>query len=75
MNVIDQGCGLELESDSSENKNQLQTDETERQARDEELNQQLERCGRQTLKALKLRHECVHHWKTRGPFRNNGGNT
>ena len=43
VNVVDQGCGLELESDSSENKNQLQTDKTERQARDEELNQQLER--------------------------------
>jgi len=42
-NVVDQGCGLELGSDSSENKNQLQTDKTERQARDEELNQQLER--------------------------------
>ncbi len=43
VNVVDQGCGLELGSDSSENKNQLQTDETEGQARDEELNQQLER--------------------------------
>ena len=29
LNVVDQGCGLELGSDSSENKNQLQTDETE----------------------------------------------
>jgi len=43
VNVIDRGCGLELGSDSSENKNQLKKDETERQARDEELNQQLER--------------------------------
>ena len=42
MNVVDQGCGLELGSDSSENKNQLQTDETERQARDEERKEQLE---------------------------------
>ena len=43
VNVADEGGGLELGPDSSENKNQLQTDETERQARDEELNQQLER--------------------------------
>jgi len=42
VNVVDQGCGLELGSDSSKDKNQLQTDETERQARDEELNQHLE---------------------------------
>jgi len=32
VNVVDQGCGLELGSDSSENKNQLQTDKTERKA-------------------------------------------
>ena len=43
VNVADKGCGLELGPDSSENKIQLQTEETERQARDEELNQQLER--------------------------------
>ena len=42
VNVVD-SSGLELGSDSSRNKNQLQTDKTERQARDEELNQQLER--------------------------------
>jgi len=43
VNFEDEGCGLELGPDSSENKIQLQTGETERQARDEELNQQLER--------------------------------
>ena len=43
VNVADDGCGLELGPDFSANKMQLQTDETERQARDEELNQQLER--------------------------------
>jgi len=43
VHVADAGSGLELGPDSSENKNQLQTDEAERQARNEELNQQLER--------------------------------
>ena len=42
VNVVESN-GLELGSDSSENMNQLQTDKTERQALDEELNQQLER--------------------------------
>lgn len=42
MHVADAGSDLELGPDSSENKNQLQTDETKRQARNEELNQQLE---------------------------------
>ena len=65
VNVVDQGCGLELGSDSSENMNQLQTDKTERQARDDSLRDS----GRQTLKALKLRLERVHHWKTRGPWK------
>ena len=50
VNVVD-SSGLELGSDSSRNKNQLQTDETN-SWRDS---------GRQTMKALKLRHECVHH--------------
>ena len=43
MHVADAGSGLKLGLDSSENKNQLQTDETELQARNEELNRQLER--------------------------------
>ena len=43
VHVADEGCGLELGPDSSKNKNQLQTDETEDQAQNEELNQQLER--------------------------------
>jgi len=42
VHVADAGSGLELGPNSSENKNQLQTNETERQARNEELNQQLE---------------------------------
>ena len=42
VHVADAGSGLELGPDSSENKNQLQRDETKRQARNEELNQQLE---------------------------------
>jgi len=57
VNVVDQGCGLELGSDSSENKNQLQTDKTERKAQDEELNQQLERLWKtdfESSEALKL---------------------
>ena len=43
VHVADEGCGLELGPDCSENENQLQTDEAERQAQNEELNQQLER--------------------------------
>ena len=54
VNVADEGCGLELGPDSSENKVQLQTDETERQARDEELNQQLERLWKTDIESSEV---------------------
>ncbi len=62
VNVANEGCGLELGPKSNENKNQLQTDETERQARGEELNQQLERLWKTDFESSEVETRvCVHH--------------
>ena len=45
-NVADMNCVLELECNANEPKHRLQIDEIDRQARDDELSQQLERLWR-----------------------------
>ena len=66
-NVADMNCVLELQCNLNEPKHCLQIDEIDRQARDDELSQQLERLWRTDFENSKVETRVVRRRKTKGP--------